>query len=72
MVVRLTKAEEHRRRVLEHQEKMRAGATDAASGAADPQLKMPLIGLAKPKGGASRGRAGTRARKVKQPELGEL
>lgn len=63
---------DHRRRVLEHQEKMCSGQRAPAT-PADPQLKIPLIAPANP--GNSRPhqkRKKARARPGRQPELGDL
>jgi hypothetical protein len=65
------KALDHRRRVLEHQEKMSSGQLAPAT-PVDPQLKMPLIAPAKPGSRPQQKRKKTRTRLGQQPELGDL
>jgi hypothetical protein len=66
------KALDHRRAVLEHQEKLRAHQPAAAVPAND-QLKMPLITLAKPIDKTPHHkRKRRRVRQNEQPKLGDL
>ncbi len=68
-----SKARDHRRRVLEHQEKLRARDHAPQSEPADPQLKIPLIGEVKrDEGVVARKRKLARTRKPDQPKLGDL
>lgn len=64
---------EHRLRVLEHQRKLAADQAAPSGRQADPQMKMPLIGLAKPPGEQGRPTPKRlRKRKGEQPKLGDL
>lgn len=72
--VRLAASQEvrdHRRRVLEHQEKINAGLRRTEP--SEPQLTMPLIGEVRPPEPAPRKRRRPRIKKPDpgQPELGE-
>ena len=66
------KALDHRRRVLEHQEKM-CSEPQEPSAPVDPQLKIPLIAPANPGNNRSRPkRKKTPTRSGQQPNLGDL
>ena len=65
------KALDHRRRVLEHQEKICTERSPAAP--ANPQLKIPLIAPANPGSGRPQHkRKKVRTRPDQQPKLGDL
>jgi hypothetical protein len=73
--VRLAASQElrdHRRRVLEHQEKIDAGQRRQAAESKDPQLTMPLIGeVCRPKPAPPKRRLPRIKKPKSQPELGE-
>jgi hypothetical protein len=64
---------EHRRRVLEHQEKINAGQHHQAAEARNPQLTIPLIGeVRRPKPSPpKRQLPKLKKPETRQPELGE-
>jgi hypothetical protein len=69
--VRLGESRDHRRRMLEHQERVAAEQRAAMARAADPQLKMPLIGEVRRPEPAPPTRRRPRPSKPVQPGLGE-
>ena len=73
MVTLSPKAQDHRRRVLEHQEKIRAEPSTPESQPAAAQFKIGLIGEANTGGGVSRQKhKAQRVRRSVQLELRDL
>ena len=73
MVTLSPKAQDHRRRVLEHQGKIRAEQSTPESEPAAAQFKIGLIGEANTRSGVSRQkRKGQRVRRTVQLELRDL
>jgi hypothetical protein len=69
--VRLGESRDHRRRVLEHQERVAAEQREAAAHPKDPQLRIPLIGeVRRPEPSPPKRRRPRMTRSV-QPGLGE-
>jgi hypothetical protein len=69
--VTLGESRDHRRRMLEHQERVAAEQRAAAARPTDPQLKIPLIGEVRRPEPAPPKRRRPRASKPVQPGLGE-
>jgi len=62
---------DHRRRILDHQERMEATPRTPAAEAADPQLKIPLVGEVRRPKLSPPPRRRPRTKKPVQPQLGE-
>ena len=69
--VRLGESRDHRRRVLEHQERVEAEQREAAARPKDPQLRIPLIGEVRRPEPSPPKRRRPRTSKTVQPGLGE-
>lgn len=69
--VRLGESRDHRRRVLEHQERVEAAQREAAARPKDPQLRIPLIGEVRRPEPSQPKRRRPRTSKSVQPGLGE-
>ena len=63
---------DHRRRILDHQEKVEAEQRTAAAQPSEPQLRIPLIGEVRRPEPATPKRKRSRAKKPVQPDLGEF
>jgi hypothetical protein len=64
--------EDHRRRMLDHQERVHARREAANLQPSDPQLKIPLIGEVRRSEPAPPKRKRQRASKPAQPQLGDV
>jgi hypothetical protein len=61
---------DHRKRILDHQERIAAKPRDALP--SDPQMKIPLIGEVRRPDPAPSKRARRRVKKPNQPQLGDV
>jgi hypothetical protein len=64
-------AQDHRKRILDHQERVAAKQRDARR-PSDPQMKMPLIGEVRRPDSVPPKRAQQRAKKPCQPQLRDV